>query len=537
MNNEQDELFWADQIAKKILTRDKFLYTDNKVPNFSEYVVKTSASISGVLHIGRMSDSVRGASVYRALLDAGVKAKLIWVAEDMDPLRKIPQGVPQSFEEYIGAPVSKIPDPFGCHDSYADHHTDEYFKVLNQFVFEDMEKFSMQKEYEKGSFTPYIKKILDQKQLVMDIQNKMRTNPLKSWWSPWQPVCANCGKISTPQVKLSPDGKVSYVCKDYAFESSVAKGCGHKGEADPANDAGKLAWKSEWAAQWAHWKICSEGAGKEYQVPNSAFWINAEIVEKVLDFPAPVPIFYEHIMIDGAKMSASLGNVVYPKDWLEVATPELLRFYYNKRLMMARSFSWKDLPQLYDEYARVGDIYYGNIQLDNKKEVAHMKKLYEFTNRPNEPEKPLKMGYSHAMMLAQIFTDDDKIIASLKKTGQYQIDQREKIFSTISRARTWLNKYAPEESKFILQEALPNVQLSDKQKQALKTIAQKLREKEWEEKALFNEFYEIAKQLEMDTKDLFKAGYLVLLNKERGPKLAPFVIALGERAIKLFEAV
>lgn len=537
MDNGQDELFWADQIAKKIMTREKFLYLENKIPKFSEYVVKTSASISGVLHIGRMSDSVRGASVYRALLDAGVKAKLIWVAEDMDPLRKIPQGVPENFEQYIGVPVSKIPDPFGCHDSYADHHTDEYFKVLNQFVFEDMEKFSMQKEYEKGSFTSYIKKILSMKNLVMEIQNKQRTNPLKHWWCPWQPVCAKCGKISTPQVKLAEDGKVSYICKDYAFESTLAKGCGHKGEADPAKDAGKLAWKSEWAAQWAKWNIASEGAGKEYQVPNSAFWINAQIVEKVLDFPAPVPIFYEHIMIEGAKMSASLGNVVYPKDWLDVASPEVLRFYYNKRLMMARSFSWKDLPQLVDEYSRAGDIYFGNIELDNKKEVAHMKRLYELTNRKNELEKPMKMSYSHAAMLAQIFDDEDKIIASLKKTGQYQINMREQIFSTIKQARAWLNKYAPEESKFIVQEKVPDVQLSEKQKQALKIIAEKIRTKEWEEKALFNEFYQIAKELQMEPKDLFKAGYLVLLNKERGPKLAPFVIALGERAIKLFEAV
>ena len=68
----------------------------------------------------------------------------------------------------------------------------------------------------------------------------------------------------------------------------------------------------------------------------SAWWVNAEICEKVLDFPMPVPIFYEYLIIDNQKMSASVGNVVYPRDWLEIARPELLRYFYNKRLMKTR---------------------------------------------------------------------------------------------------------------------------------------------------------------------------------------------------------
>jgi lysyl-tRNA synthetase class 1 len=536
--DNESELFWADQLANRIITREKYRYIDKRVPKFSEYVVKTSASISGVLHIGRLSDSVRGASVYRALKDAGVKAKFIWVAEDMDPLRRIPEGVPASYERYIGAPVSKIPDPEGCHNVYAEHHTDEYFKALHQFVFEDMKKFSMQKEYEKGSFNKLIQKILENIHAVQEIQNKYRTNPLRKWWSPWSPVCKGCGKIVTPKVKFTEDKKVSYTCKDYSFETTTATGCGYKGEADPLRDPGKLAWKSEWAAQWALWKVVSEGAGKEYQVPNSAFWINAEIVEKLLDFPSPEPIFYEHIMIDGVKMSASLGNVVYPRQWLEVATPQLLRFYYNKRLMVTRSFSWKELPQLYGEYDKAGEIYVGNVQPDNKKEEKHIKRLYGISNKIGEIEAPIKMAFDHAAMLAQIFDDEERIIDSLKKTGHYQTQLREKIFERIEKARKWLKLYAPDEIKFELQESVPSqLELSQKQRKALKLVAAKLREKEWNEKTLFQEFYKISKELQLEPKDFFKAGYLVLLNKERGPKLAPFVLALGERAIKLFESV
>ena len=65
-----------------------------------------------------------------------------------------------------------------------------------------------------------------------------------------------------------------------------------------------------------------------------------------------------------------------------------------------------------------------------------------------------------------------------------------------------------------------------------------LREKEYDEKTLFNEFYQVSKKLEINPQDFFKSAYKVLLNREKGPKLAPFILALGkEKVIRLFEGV
>ncbi len=541
---EEFDLFWADQLAGRIAKRDRFRYSDRKFRKPDTFVVKTSASISGVLHIGRLSDTVRGATVYRALVDAGEKARFIWVAEDMDPLRKIPAGVPASYEKYIGTAVSTLPDAEGCHKSYADHHTDEYFKVLNKFVFEDMERFSMQEEYAKGNFSPFIKKLIESSGAVREIQNKHRTNPLKKDWMPWSPLCSNCGKIITTRVSAVDEktGVVSYVCKDYLFETTIAKGCGHKGEADPLKDPGKLAWKSEWAAQWARWMVSSEGAGKEYQVPNSAFWINAEICELVLDFPSPEPIFYEHLTIEGVKMSASLGNVVYPRQWLEVASPQLLRFFYNKRLMTSRSFSWKELPLLYGEYDKAAAVYFGKAVVENEKERMHTKRLYEISNRTGNKaiDVPSTLSFSHAAMVAQVFSDEKDIISSLEKTGHYHKEEHRQIMQRIKEARAWIGLYAPEESKYVLQQEVSDEvksKLSQPQVKALKTLADKLKSKKWDEKELYNECYTIAKDAGLQPPEFFKAAYLVLLNKERGPKLAPFLLALGEKAVRLLEKV
>jgi len=538
LEKEEEALFWADQLAKKIVERQKFDYIDKAIPKFKEFTVKTSASISGVLHIGRLSDTIRGDSVYRALKDLGVKAKFIWVAEDMDPLRKVPQGVPADYEKYIGMPITSIPDPEGCHKTYAEHHVSEYMKVLKKFIHDKMKVYSMQQEYDRRKFRKYIKKAMQKIEVIKEIQNKYRANPLPKGWSPWVPVCTNCGKISTTKVIDVKDGLVHYECSNYYFEKTTAKGCGYKGVADPLKDRGKLMWKTEWAAQWARWKICSEGAGKEYQVPASAFWINGEIAEKVFSFPMPVPIFYEHLMIDGAKMSASLGNVVYPKDWLNVAEPELLRFYYNKRLMKTRSFSWKDLPQLYDEFDETARIYFGETKLENEKEEKHFKRLYEIS--AIKPEPPLGMSFAHATIIAQIFEGKKGMISSLEKTGHYKKELKKRLLQRIEKAKYWIEHYAPQEARFVLQQEIsPSINLSEKQKQAIRMVVKALKEekKKWNEKTLFEEFYSICRELQLEPREFFKAGYLVLLNMERGPKLAPFVLALGDRALKLLEQV
>ncbi|MCX6709481.1 MAG: lysine--tRNA ligase [Candidatus Woesearchaeota archaeon] len=531
---EEDSIFWADKLAEKIIARRKFFYSDREFPKRSEFVVKTSASISGVLHIGRLSDTIRGDSVYRALKDSKVKARFIWVAEDMDPLRKVPKGVPEDYVKYIGMPITSVPDPDGCHKSYAEHHKSEYMKVIKQFVHEDMEIYSMQEEYDRGSFKPYIKKAMENIDRIKEIAGKYRTTPLQKGWSPWVPICQKCGKISTTKITEVKDGLVHYECSDYDFETQKAVGCGYKGVADPLKDKGKLMWKSEWAAQWARWNICTEGAGKEYQVPLSAFWTNGEITENVFDFPMPDPIFYEHLMIDGTKMSASLGNIVYPRDWLEVATPELLRYFYNKRLMKTRSFSWKDLPQMYDEFDQLERVHSGIEKPENEKDEKHLKRLYEISVK--KEENPLSMSFSHASVLAQIFQEKEGIIASLRKTGQYRKEQEERIMQRIEKAKYWVTHYAPEESRFTVQERVnPEIKLSPEQKHSLKAVAKILSENHGSEKEFSEKMYNAVKATGLQTKEFFRAGYLVLLNRERGPRLAPFLLALGERAAKLFE--
>ncbi|GBE17792.1 lysine--tRNA ligase [archaeon BMS3Abin16] len=514
------ELFWADQKTDEIVSRKQYRYLEKDIEPFSEYVVKTSASISGVLHIGRLSDTIRGESAVRALLDKGHKASLIWVAEDMDPLRKIPEGVPAEFSEHIGRPVTDIPDPWGCHKSYAEHHVEKYLKVLHEFVGVPMTRYSMMEEYRKGSFKPYIKKLLENLEAVIEIQNRYRdkNNPLRKGWAPWTPVCKNCGKIITPRVHdFTEEGRLPYTCSDYKFESTTAAGCGHEDEADPLRDEGKLMWKGEWAAQWALWNVCSEGAGKEYAVPNSAFFVNGELCERVLGYPMPVPIFYEHLMIDGKKMSASVGNVVYPTDWLEVAPAELLRFLYNKKLMKTRNFSWSELPKLYDEYDRTAAGYWsGRLE-------PTQKRLFEIS-QIGDVKPALGISFSMVAFLSKIFVDDASFIRSVERTGHFSSEVSDLVIDRLGKARLWAEKYGVGIPS--LAEDSKGVRLSGDQSLFLCGLADFLEAGEHSEEEIQAEIYSLSKSIGLSTRDAFKAVYLTVLGEERGPRASTLIAAL-----------
>ena len=149
------------------------------------------------------------------------------------------------------------------------------------------------------------------------------------------------------------------------------------------------------------------------------------------------------------------------------------------------------------------------------------------------------MSFSHAAVITQIFPNEEDSIKSMEKTGHYNKEQHDRIFERLHKAKTWLKKYAPDEVKFEVQKQVPkDIKLIAKEKKALYTIAELLKEKEYDEKSLFNEFYNVSNRLELKPQDFFKAAYKVLLNKEKGPKLAPFILAFGkEKVAKLFEGV
>ena len=64
-----------------------------------------------------------------------VKTHLITFSDDMDGLRKIPENVPnkQMLKDYIGKPLTSIPDPFEKYESFGHHNNAKLQSFLDKF--------------------------------------------------------------------------------------------------------------------------------------------------------------------------------------------------------------------------------------------------------------------------------------------------------------------------------------------------------------------------------------------------------------------
>ena len=107
---------WIDKLASELLDREKQLGRNTDLIR-----VESGLGASGIPHIGSLGDAVRAYGVKLALENLGYKSELIAYSDDLDGLRKIPEGFPDSLEEHLGKPVSLIPDPTGEHESYGMH--------------------------------------------------------------------------------------------------------------------------------------------------------------------------------------------------------------------------------------------------------------------------------------------------------------------------------------------------------------------------------------------------------------------------------
>src|SRR5918911_4768714 len=113
---------WAKRTAENLLV------THGEGP----HVVVTGISPSGDIHVGNLREVLVGEAVTNALRAKGEEVRFVFHADTIDPLRKIAPGVPESFERYLGHSLSRVPDPEGCHASYAEHFLGPFEEALRR---------------------------------------------------------------------------------------------------------------------------------------------------------------------------------------------------------------------------------------------------------------------------------------------------------------------------------------------------------------------------------------------------------------------
>ena len=149
---------WPFEEARKLVER----YKD--APPAKGYVLfETGYGPSGLPHIGTFGEVVRTTMVRRAFQRlSDIPTRLFAFSDDMDGLRKVPTNVPnqEMLAQHLGKPLTKVPDPFGTHESFGHHNNAMLRGFLDSFGFE-YEFVSATECYRSGRFNEALRRVLD----------------------------------------------------------------------------------------------------------------------------------------------------------------------------------------------------------------------------------------------------------------------------------------------------------------------------------------------------------------------------------------
>lgn len=517
--------FWIDDIASKVVERESRLKRNLEVLR-----VEAGIGASGIPHIGSVGDAIRAYGVKLGIEDLGCKSELIAYSDDRDGLRKVPAGMPSWLKDHLGKPVTDIPDPFKCHSSYGEHMSSLLIDALDRLGVE-YKFISGTEAYRSGLLDEQIHKILVNYERVMRIVREMVGSSKPEDWIPYWPVCENCGRIYTTHAyKLLPDErKVLYKC-EWSFKN--VEGCGYEGEASYVHGNGKLPWKGEFAARWAALGVVFEARGKDI---DESFKVNMKICREILEFEPPLSILYE-VFLDksGRKISKSRGEVFTPQDWLEYAPPETLRYLMYKRFQGTRTLSIEDIPYYIIELEDMLRKYWNLESIKNERERINTKRIVEYTFNLKKVPKPSPVSFSTVLnvvrMMPWSLADEETLKREVARIlSKYYSVPLNEILGDDYTSR--MIEYAKKYFQSVEGGVVEKVKLEPPVENAIKTFVEKLRPDMGGEK-IQDLIFHVAREKGVKPAEMFKALYILIIGRNRGPRLGPLIAGIGVNRVK-----
>ena len=334
---------WPFEEARKLLARIE------RRPKH-EVLFETGYGPSGLPHIGTFGEVARTSMVrhaFRVLTKDAVPTRLIAFSDDLDGLRKVPDNVPnrEMLRDALNLPLTKVPDPFGTHDSFGAHNNAELRRFLDAFGF-DYEFRSATECYRSGVFDATLLLVAERYQAVMDIMLPSLRAERSASYSPFLPIHPVTGHVMQVPIDEVRPAKGTLVWRDpatgEAYETPVTGG------------HAKLQWKPDWAMRWVALGVDYEMAGKDLI---DSVKLSGQIA-RALGAEPPEGFNYELFLDEkGQKISKSKGNGLTIDEWLTYGTPDSLAlFMYNKPREAKRLF-FDVIPRHVDEYLNVLDRY------------------------------------------------------------------------------------------------------------------------------------------------------------------------------------
>jgi lysyl-tRNA synthetase class 1 len=306
----------------------------------AEALFETGYGPSGLPHIGTFGEVARTTWVrhaYTAL--TGRPSRLLAFSDDMDALRKVPDNVPNGdkLREYLGLPLSRVPDPFGTHESFGAHNNARLRAFLDRFGFA-YEFASSTDYYTSGRFDTALRGVLARHEEIRAVILPTLGPDRRATYSPILPIHPRTGRVMQVVIdRLDVDaGTVFWTDADgEKFETLVTGG------------AAKLQWKADWAMRW-------HALGVDYEMSGKDLIDSVKLSSRVcavLGSTPPVNYTYELFLDEHAqKISKSKGNGLSVDEWLTYAPPESLSQFMFHQPQRAKQLFFDIIPRTVDDY-------------------------------------------------------------------------------------------------------------------------------------------------------------------------------------------
>jgi len=490
-------MFWADKLLEN--RKGKEIINDSWTP-------------SGIIHMGGPKGPVLHDVLFRVLKERKADVSYMFGFDDVDPIDGLPADLLSSHSKYMGVPLFLAPSPDGA-GSFGDYFGNIMRKAFGLLDVQ-AEIYKTSELYKNGTFNKAISFVLDHARQIAKVYEEIYKKEVEQPWFPLQVICPNCGKLGTTKVTSWDGEKVGFSCEPDLVK--WAQGCGTKGEISPFNGTGKMPYKVEWPSKWWTYGVTIEGAGKDHMSAGGTHDVAAKIYKDVFKKEIPFGFSYEHFLSHGRKMSSSKGIGVTAEELLKVLPSQIYRFLLIKtppnQAIEFTPFGTDLIPKLYDDYQKASEAYFS-------KKGDDLSRAFELS-QIGGIKKPPSVRFS---VLAQ-WVQMPNMEGEIRKEGA-------EVWAKY--ARVWIEKYAPESERFLIQkETPPEVKsLNTTQKEYLKKVAD-LVSKDLNAEDFQTKIYEIAKEMNISSKDAFAAIYIALLGKDHGPKAAWLILSLDKGFVR-----
>ncbi len=495
---------WPYEEARKLIKR----FPDGKEKG-APIVFETGYGPSGLPHLGTFQEVVRTLMVRHALTElTGWESQLIAFSDDMDGMRKVPPNLPRSdmMHEHIDKPLCRVPDCYGCHDSYADHNNSLLRRFLDDFEF-DYEFVASHECYESGRFDPQLVSVLENYDAIMDVMLPTLGEERRATYSPILPISKATGKVLQVPIDIVDvrKGLIGYDDPDNGQTEHciLSGGC-------------KLQWKVDWAMRWVALGVDYEMYGKD--LTDSG--ILSGRIAKILGGRKPEGMIYEmYLDEEGQKISKSKGNGLTIEEWLTYAPQESLSFYIYRDPQKAKQLSFQIIPKAVDEYQRFLKSYPDQEMKEKLGNPVH----HIHAGEPPEPNMPI--DFAMLLNLVSVANTDDKELLwgfVQRYAPEASPETHRRLDALIDHALVYFRDFVAAS----LRKRAPE----GKETEALRDFDTALAAMpdDADAETIQNAVFEIGKKHEFaPLRDWFKALYETLLGASQGPRMGSFTALYG----------